>query len=351
MEAPLPPFRPHFLLPTGHLQTVVGPWLPAREYPYRARRHHVPLKDGDTLVLHDDFPRSWKPGDRAVLMLHGLGGSHRSGQMQRLAGKFRERGIRTFRMDQRGCGAGHDLADRPFHAGRSDDAISAIGWIDEWCPESPLTLIGFSLGANIVLKTAGEVGDLPPGGLDSAIAVAPPIDIVHCAENIWSGWNFIYDRYFAEVCQRHLLSRRRHSPSFRQVRLGRRFRRLIDFDREVTAPLSGFESVEEYYQRSSSGPLLAEIRIPTAILTAADDPVIPLSMFERYRRSDSVVLHVTEQGGHLGYISGGENDPDDRWMEWRIVDWVLGLPLRDLADLPRVATFAHARSRNEVVRS
>ncbi len=98
------------------------------------------------MILHDDCPDEWQPRDRVALMIHGLAGCHESGYMQRIAHKLSTRGVRVFRMDLRGCGAGQELASLPYHSGRSEDAVAALEEIAEIAPDSPVTLVGFSLG-------------------------------------------------------------------------------------------------------------------------------------------------------------------------------------------------------------
>src|SRR5262249_16724822 len=138
-------------------------------------------------------------GDRTALLIHGLVGSHLSPYMQRVAGKLNAHGIRTFRMDLRGCGAGAALARYPYHSGRSDDAAASVRKIAEVCPGSSTTLIGFSLGGNITLKLVGELPDELPPNLDSAVAVSPPIDLLHCVESLRRPLNRFYDRYFVRL--------------------------------------------------------------------------------------------------------------------------------------------------------
>src|SRR6516225_8797426 len=134
-------FRPYPLFPTGHLQTLAGIYLPQRTREETARQHRVPLPDGDQIILHDDCPAKWEAGDRTALMIHGLTGCHSSNYMQRIAARLNDRGVRTFRLDLRGCGAGLGLARLPYHSGRSDDAASALRKISALCPGSPTTLI------------------------------------------------------------------------------------------------------------------------------------------------------------------------------------------------------------------
>lgn len=318
----IPPFEPFLLLTSGRAQTIFTQYLPGQSRPYQARQHVVDLPDGDQIVLHDDCPTDWKPGDRVALMLHGVTGCHGSPYLVRIAGKLNDTGVRTFRMDQRGCGAGMKLAQHPGHAGRSEDASAAIEALHELCPQSPCSIIGFSLGGNITLKLLGESGSQPPANLDSAVAVAPPIDLVCCGENIDRGFNRIISRTFARTLLRFVRERRQFIAGLSDVKLAPAPRSVVDFDDRVTAPLSGFDSVWDYYRKCSSLPRLNEIALPTLIITAQDDPVIPFEMFERADLSRTTTLVATPQGGHVAHYAARGSDPDRWWLDWRIIEWI-----------------------------
>jgi hypothetical protein len=317
-----PTFRPHPLIRGGHLQTILGCYLPWRPAPYQAAQCLVPLADGDKLVLHDDCPAAWHKGDPAVLMIHGLGGCHLSGYMQRGAAKLTARGYRVFRMDLRGCGAGFAHARHPTHAGRSDDALAALRFVIELCPRSPVHTVGFSMGANHILKMAGELGGAVPPELASLVAVCPPIDLVACSRNIQLGKNRIYDRSFVVGLLRQIERRKRLVPDALVRPLHPPPKRLLDFDTHFTAPLAGYADAHEYYTRASSAPLLKHITVPTLIVTAASDPIIPVRPFEQATYSPTTELTVTPCGGHLGFIARAGIDPDRRWLDWRIIEWI-----------------------------
>jgi uncharacterized protein len=317
----IPPFRPHPLFRNPHAQTILG-GFGRRSAPYRAARHETLLSDGDRILLHDDAPPGWREGDPAVLLLHGLGGSHASPYVVGTAMKMNARGIRTFRMDLRGWGAGISLARSPMHAGRSEDAAAALAWIADRCPASPLFVVGFSLGGNMVLKMAGEMGPSAPERLEGVIAVAPPIDLAATCRNLACGWNSLYDRAFVRGLMRHLRTRRRLLPEARHIELPRPPRGIYEFDELVTAPLSGFTGADDYYARSSSGLFLERIHTPTLIIAAADDPLVPAMLFDDCPRSAAVEVHITEHGGHVGYLGAGGGDPDRRWLDWRLVEQI-----------------------------
>ncbi|MCC9605980.1 alpha/beta fold hydrolase [Blastopirellula sp. JC732] len=318
-------YRPHPILRGPHLQTIIGAYWKGPTLPYAAVQHQVELGDGDKIIIHDDAPESWRQGDRTALLIHGLGGCHTSPYLVRIAAKLNGLGVRTFRMDLRGCGAGMKLAKKPFHAGCSDDAAAAIRKIHELCPGSPCTAIGFSLGGNVVLKLGGEVGTGVCGGLDSIFSVAPPIDLSYCCENMTRGLNRLYDRDFVRRLIRRVELQKEYDEEAANFRFSQRPRRIVEFDAEYTAPKAGFGSVNEYYEKASSGPLLADIAMPTHILTAGDDPIVPREIFDKYPRSPLVTLEVTSHGGHLGFLAPRNIAADRRWMDWRVASWVADL--------------------------
>ncbi|QDU93189.1 YheT family hydrolase [Lignipirellula cremea] len=319
-----PPFVPHPLLWSGHLQTVIGSYLPSPRQPTGSIEHLIQAYDGDRLCLHETRPDSWQPGQRIVLMLHGLGGSNRSPYLLRTASALNDQGVRVFRKELRGFGSSYDKASGHTHAGQTTDLDAAVRQIIAWAPDSPLSLIGFSMSGNMVLKWLGETGARKPANLDSALAVSPPIDLIACGVNLRQGLNRLYDWSFAGLLRELVIKRRRSAPDYQDRRLAAIPTRLREFDDQYTAPLSGFANYRDYYYHASAARLLPQIATPTLIIAAVDDPVIPFSMFEHYPASAAVKLMKTQHGGHLGYIAAqrGE-DPDRRWLDWRVVDWVL----------------------------
>jgi predicted alpha/beta-fold hydrolase len=252
--------------------------------------------------------------------------------MVRCSAKLRARGVRVFRMDLRGCGAGFALARHPIHAGRSEDAAAALSFVIEQCPDSPVHVVGFSMGANIVLKFAGEVGDQAPANLASVMAVSPPIDLIECSRNIQRGWNRLYDRRFVRGLLDHIRRRTKLVPDALTRPLNPLPRRLYDFDNAFTAPLAGFADATDYYQQASSGPLLGQIAVPALIVAAANDPIIPIGCFEAASYAPATRLVVTPCGGHLGFVAASGHDPDCRWLDWRVVEWVLSHPKRNASN-------------------
>ena len=315
------PFLPHRFLRNGHLQTICGTYWPDRWQCRETKVHRVDLPDGDAVLLHENAGYgSSRP--LAVLFVHGLGGSHASGYVRRTAAKLNAVGVRTFRIDMRGHGAAAFTASRPGHAGRSEDIAAAAEFIQRLIPAVKLVIAGFSLGGNIVLKMAGEFGQDPPAWITKVLAVAPPIDLTHCSANLATRQGLLYDRVFVKAAIARV--KQLHRLGIIPGTLPRRWPgRLVEFDDCFTAPRSGFRDVADYYAQCSSAPRLADIQLPTTIVSAADDPIVPGDMFASVKLSASTHLVLTPHGGHLGYLARRSADADRRWLDWRIVEWVL----------------------------
>ncbi len=317
----LPSYFPSRWLPGGHFQTLATfrrQTLPT----LRSTPHVVSLCDGDAIVLHEDAPvldsavrRSC--GEDAVLLVHGLCGCHAAGYMIRVADRLRRQGLTVYRMDMRGCGAAADLAVNVMHAGRSADCLAAMDHVARR-HSGKLGVAGFSMGGNQVLRMLGRLGsgdDPSPGWstrLVAAVALAPPVDLARCSRFMLQGSRRVYSRYFLKQLlasiPRNVASRQDVAETLRN----RRPKTLWDLDDRLTAPLSGFVDAEDYYDRSSSMHVTGAIRIPTLLIAAADDPIVPVSCFrgpEAITASGDVHLELVPRGGHLGYV-------DRRWRCW-----------------------------------
>lgn len=322
--ADVPPFVPAVGIRGGHRQTIVGTLLTGRVHLPDTVQRKVRVSDDDYIVLHDDQPDAWKRGQPVVLMLHGLSGGYDSGYMQRIAARLHNQGVRAFRMDHRGCGAGHGLAEKPYHAGRIDDLHRAIAAVEALCPDSPISVVGFSLSGNLVLRYLGDRSFDHSARLHRAVAVCPPVDLRHCVSKLdTTRAGQRYDRYFT----RRLIDQIASSPQWRDdvplAQAKRPPRRLYDFDDMYTAPASGFGRADDYYHFASASPYIGDIELPTTILAANDDPLVCPRPLTDLSLPSSVSLCLTDHGGHLGYVARRNDDQDRRWMDWRVIEWLL----------------------------
>lgn len=321
MSAVLDSFRPPFWLRNPHAQTVVGVLWKGSAFPHQAVRRRVRLSDGDQLVLHDTVPMGWQPGEPVAVLVHGLGGTHRSGGIVRLARLLLSRGVRTVRLDLRGAGAGFHLARGCYNAGCSADVRVALDAVHRAVPHSPVWLAGISLGGNIALKLAGEAAEHPVANLTRIAAIAPPVDLEACVAMISKPRNRFYEWHFVRDLVREARRRARLFPEPPLPGFPRR-PSLRTFDDLYTAPRAGFRDAAEYYARSSSGQFVPLIRVPTLILAARDDPFVAYEPIERLVRPANVIVRLTDHGGHGGFL-GADGAGGLCWGERAVAAWLL----------------------------
>jgi predicted alpha/beta-fold hydrolase len=313
-------FRPFPLLANPHVQTLVAAKVTlALEPPSTTQL--VQLPDGDSIALEVSTPPCWQPHQPTVVMLHGLCGCHRSPYMQRLARKLLRCDVRAIRMNLRGCGSGRGLARQPYHSGRSADVLAVLDSLQQATPHSPVTLVGFSLGGNIVLKLAGELSATVPAHLQRVIAVCPPVDLVACARRLAQPHNRVYNRYFTRLLRAHVAALQRHFPDLPPVTLPERLS-LYEFDEYYTAPRGGFRDALDYYQQCSAAPLVPRITIPCHILYAADDPLVAAPVFDAVALPPNVQVLQTRHGGHLGFLGRPGRTGGYRFMDAQLLAWI-----------------------------
>lgn len=318
-------FQPLPLLGNPHLQTILGSLLPAPRVPFSREEHVLALPDGDSLVLQESVPPEWQPDGKLVVLVHGMGGTHASGYMCRVARALVLRGVRVGRLDLRGCGRGAALARRSYNAACSADVRVALACLAARHPQARLALVGFSLGGNIVLRLAGELAEHPVPRLTGVAALAPPVDLELCSELISQPRNRLYELFFLRALVRQVRCQERHHPELSPVPFPKRGLTLRRFDDLYTAPRGGFAGVADYYRRASSLPLLASIPVPTLILTARDDPFVAVRPLEQARLAPHVEMCITAHGGHLGYL-GRDGAGGVRWAERKLIEWLCRLP-------------------------
>ena len=270
-------FRPAWWLPGPHLQTLWPALLRRRGKPVLARER-IELPDGDFLDL--DWNRSGVEDAPLVLLLHGLEGSSASPYAWGLLAEFERRGWPAALMHFRGCSGEPNRLARSYHSGETGDLALMIEELASRFPGRPMFAAGVSLGGNVLLKWLGEVG--PRATLTGAVAVSVPLDLGRCAERMEQGFSKVYRRYLVGELHRKIrvkFTSWKESPV--DLAALRKWCTFREFDENVTAPLHGFDGAEDYYRRSSSGPYVSRIRIPTPIVQAKNDPFLPGSVVPR----------------------------------------------------------------------
>jgi predicted alpha/beta-fold hydrolase len=171
--------------------------------------------------------------------------------------------------------------------------------------------------------------------LQRSLIISPPIDLVKNEQSFRAGMGRRYDKFFVKLLWKQNLQRWQLHPETAPAESPKLPRRLRDFDELVTAPTGGFCSAQDYYERSSPGIKLATISQPVTIFSSEDDPIVPVESLLGSSLSASTELFTTTHGGHLGFLAARNGDPDFRWLDWRILDWLEESKTRSEADAPR----------------
>ncbi|WP_442507312.1 YheT family hydrolase [Novipirellula sp. SH528] len=322
-----PAFQQHRLLRGGHLQTLATV-TPTGPIGLPTQKHTITLPDGDAVVLHETCPDHWPDDGLSLLLVHGLSGCHAAPYMIRLAKRFHNQGVRVFRIDMRGCGDAFGLAKQLTHAGRSDDLIAALDSIFELAPQGRLGVIAVSLGGNQILRAMGRIGaGLDPhprwyDKLERIAAICPPIDLARCSENMQRRILRPYNYYFIRQLMSRIPPGVRERADFAARDAATRPRTLRELDDQFTAPLSGFTDALEYYEQSSAAHHVESVLVPSLLLVAEDDPVVPVDCFDesKHRWSPAIKRIVSKHGGHVGFIDRNRNC----WMDDVLANWFAG---------------------------
>jgi predicted alpha/beta-fold hydrolase len=291
-------FRPPRWLGGPHAQTIL-PWLlPARPVGAEVSILDVPVAAASTVRVLLTRPRSTPRG--TLVAIHGLCGSSESGYMRRTASEAHLRGWAVARINLRNCGGTETLSDSFYNAGQSGDADAVLAAIEAEALPRPFALLGFSLGGNIALLYAGRSGDACRA--DTVVGVNPPVDLSVCIDALERRANALYHAYFTRSLCAQLRSIRRvravPGPDARPGIVGG----VRGFDHLFTAPDAGYASASEYYCGASAAAVLSGIRRRAMILSAQDDPFVPVSMFDAHRAASTLLAFAhPPRGGHCGY--------------------------------------------------
>ena len=308
---PPPTFRPAWWVPGAHAQTVWGKLFrrpPTHVTSAHTRRLRWETPDGDFL----DLVRLDPTGDPAttprLLLLHGLEGGMQSHYVHGLFAAARERGWGMDVMIHRTCGPELNRARRLYHSGETTDAAFVLDRIAAEFPGAPLGACGVSLGGNVLLKHLGEQGGRTAPTLRAAVAVSVPYDLSRGARHIQRGFSRLYEQHFLRSLVAKVERKLDTHPDLVARERLPGLRTLYDFDDVVTGPVHGFVDAEDYYTRSSSKHYLADVRVPTLLLSAVDDPFLPAPVLDEVRATAahnpalSVEFHA--RGGHVGFVGG-----------------------------------------------
>ncbi len=318
LELDLRPFDPFFKNP--HLATIAGNYW---SRPKSAERWPVESVLYQTepyvqVLVHSQRPEGEPRGE--LILVHGLEGSSDAGYARSMSYAALEAGYVAHRFNFRSCGGTEKLALSNYHSGQTSDVLY-VARERKRAGGLPIYLAGFSLGGNVVLKLAGESGDAGRDLLAGVCAVSTPIDLGACANALGKPQNYIYAQRFLRRLKEKIRTRYAQAPETYTLEHLSKIRTIYDFDDYYTARLFGFGTAENYYRTQSSNQYLEKIRVPTLLVVAKDDPLVPFSVYDHpaFRENPHLRLVAVEHGGHLGFVARRR---PRFWLDGLVMDWL-----------------------------
>jgi uncharacterized protein len=314
----LRPFVPYFRNP--HLLTIAGNYwrrnLDEQRFPVETRFYDT--EPGVQVLVHSQMPAS-EPVAQLILV-HGLEGSSSAGYARSLAQAALEAGCAAHRFNMRSCGGTEHLSGRTlYHSGQTADLLSVIRQLPR---TAPVFLAGFSLGGNVVLKLAGELGSAASDLIAGVTATSTPIDLAACVRQLDKPSNVVYARRFVTRLKERVRAKEGLTPGLFDLSALPQVRNVYEFDDRFTAQAFGFGSADNYYATQSSNQFLERIRVPTLLVQAKDDPMIPFAVYDHpaFAANPYLRLLAVEHGGHLGFISRGK---PRFWLDEVLLQWIM----------------------------
>jgi Predicted hydrolase of the alpha/beta-hydrolase fold len=318
-------------LTNGHLMTVYC-WGKPRAFPALPppTERYFEIEPATRVLAHCHWQRD-PAAHPALIALHGLEGSSAAHYMRGIAAKAHGRGFNVVLLNQRNCGGTEALSHGLYHSGLTADAAHVIAELRRE-GINRVVVAGYSLGGNLALKLAGDYGSAPPSSLKGVCAISPVIELAACVNALERRANFVYQWNFVRGLKARMRRKAAAHPGRFSLERLPLVRTVRQFDEYFTAPHFGFQDADDYYFRASAMRVVDRIRIPALVITAEDDPFVPVEIFRdaQLRRNPHINVVVTRHGGHCGFVSNANGSDDGYWAERRLVEFAETLTAESL---------------------
>ena len=308
-------------LGNGHLDTLL-PYLfrPVKKQAYQRERIETP--DNDFLDL------DWvKGGHRKLLIIsHGLESSAKAQYVQGMADLFRRQGFDVLAWNYRGCSGTVNRTMKYYHSGASEDLATVVEHVQRLNAYDSVFLMGFSLGGNLTLKYAGEQSKSIADSIKGVCVFSTPCYLKTASHQLAKGFNKIYTKNFVRSLKQKVYDKRAllEANGFDLTNIDR-LNSLPTFDNVFTAPMHGFKDADDYYQQCSATFFMPDIRVPTLIVNAANDPFLSKECYpyQLVDKNPCLQMEVPKHGGHVGFYQPLKGNV--MWSEARALAFVQGL--------------------------
>ena len=316
------PFTPAFGLANRHIQTLFSTLFRKQVAP-TVHIEKFELSDEDFVECYwSSVPIDSRP---IVVLFHGLTGSFQSSYIQGAMNLLSQNDFHIVLMHFRGCSGKDNLLPRSYHSGDTSDAREFISYLNKQYPNNQIFAVGYSLGANMLLKLLGEQETTL--NIKAAISVSAPLQLDICANRMNRGFSKFYQYRLMKDLKKTLLRKYKKHDMKKLIGIDedevKKLKNFWEFDVAYTAPIHGFKSAQDYYTKSSAKQYLKDIKTDTLLIQALDDPFMsPAVLPQKEEISDKLSLELYKHGGHVGFISGTIFKPQ-YWLEQRILSYFM----------------------------
>jgi hypothetical protein len=223
----------------------------------------------------------------------------------------------------RSCSGEMNRLARFYHHGDTLDLETVVAFALEQKKYTSVALIGFSMGGSMILRLlGGKAASLDPA-IQHAVVFSVPCDLLASAAQISKPQNRIYARRFLKKLERKIRTKAQLFPDLVSYENFHTVKVFKDFDNRYTAPLHGFKNAEDFYTQASVIRYLDQIRVPTLLVNAQNDPMLTPECFPfaEAEQNPHLFLEVPRNGGHVGF---SKTLSREYWSEKRAVAFVTG---------------------------
>lgn len=308
-EIELKPFKPIWWALNAHVHTIVASQFSPIKKP-DFKRYEIVTPDEDFLEVDVSDTHTEKP---VVALFHGLEGSTDRYYIANLMTELKEAGYTSAALNFRSCGSKMNRQPRFYHSGETEDYRTFFEWLQKKYPNKAIYAVGYSLGANALVKYLGEEGE--HAKVERAVAVSPPYDLRGGSINMHKGINRLYEKKFLTTLAEKLKLKREEFPEIPKFTGNS----IYDFDDQVTAPMHGFESADDYYHQCSSKHFYRKVTSDLLVIHSKADTLCPIQYAPLDLMEDhpSIQTLITNEGGHVGFLSSPKG-----WLFETIIKWL-----------------------------
>ena len=281
--------------------TILGPPLTLKN---DGRRLTFEIEGGQKLVgtLHEEDEQGEPLNKNLVILIHGISGSEEAAPVVATAAYLLSQGFPVLRVNLRGSGPSAETSYGPYHAGLTGDLVAVLDQLPEKYKQQGVFVNAASLGGNMLLKYLGEnAGNTI---VRAAVTVSTPLDLRACEQKLMEKRNSLYHGYILHGLKNQAninLAREGYPEAVTNAALTAET--IYEFDDKYVAVVHNLESADNYYETQSSRNFLGNIRTPTMLIQAENDPWVPVDLYQTYDWNDdgNLTVLITKDGGHMGF--------------------------------------------------